>query len=239
MGVRPDHRPVAFFDVDETLLADKSMVSLWRHWRTVWQGAGATGDRDGELRTAGADRCALNRAYYRRFAGVPAHVVRAATHRWYDTYRRRPDAFVAAGLEAVRRHRRAGHEVVLVSGSLRPVVERVAEDVGADEVCCTRQLVSEDGVLTGEVDRPMIGRFKAEAVAAVLAGRGVPAARCYAYGDHDSDLQMLRSVGNAVVVGGSPALRREARRCGWPVLSARPGPLMATGDHHVPAGVNQ
>jgi len=61
MGVRPDHRPVAFFDVDETLLADKSMVSFWRHWRTVWQGAGATGDRDGELRTAGADRCALNR----------------------------------------------------------------------------------------------------------------------------------------------------------------------------------
>jgi HAD superfamily hydrolase (TIGR01490 family) len=232
---------LAFFDVDETLLATKSMLDFWHFWRTArheWPAVGGQDDHDGEVRTTGADRSTLNRAYYRRFAGVPAHAVRAAAHRWYDAHRRRPDGFVVGGLQALRWHRCRGHEVVLVSGSLRPVVERVAEDLGATEVCCTEQVVSADGVLTGEVDRPMIGRAKADAVAAVLAERGVPAAQCFAYGDHDSDLDMLRSVGNPVVVGGTPALRQEAERCGWPVLSPRTGPLEGLADRRIPAGVN-
>jgi phosphoserine phosphatase len=64
-------------------------------------------------------------------------------------------------------------------------------------------------VLTGGlVGEPCIGEAKRAAVRAELRSRpDVDPARCYAYGDHVSDLPMLAEVGNPVVVGGSARLR--------------------------------
>ncbi|MEU2271200.1 HAD-IB family hydrolase [Streptomyces olindensis] len=216
--------PVAFFDVDETLLATKSLLDFWDFW-TASEEAGplpATPPAPRPARVP-ADRARLNRDYYRRYTGVPLRTLRTAAHRWYASYRRGERAFVTAGLDALARHRALGHEVVLVSGSLRPVVDAVAADLGATAVRCAAQAVTADGVLTGDIDRPMIGRAKADAVEAFLAERGGRAADCHAYGDHDSDLPMLRAVGHPVVVGGSPALRDEAARLGWPTLSGARG----------------
>ncbi|MFB6890750.1 HAD family hydrolase [Kitasatospora sp. NPDC056327] len=218
--------PIAFFDVDETLIAAKGMLAFWDHWTADPAQAGAAGlggSAVPDLRAAmaaGVPREELNRIYYRRFAGVPAAALRSAARRWYDGYRRSAEAFVTAGLDAVARHRALGHPVVLVSGSMRPLLEAVAEDLGADAVCCTEQEVA-GGVLTGEVARPMIGRAKADAVTALIRARGVRAADCFAYGDHESDLAMLRAVGHPVVVNGSPGLVAQARRAGWPVLDGR------------------
>ncbi|WP_327673780.1 HAD family hydrolase [Kitasatospora sp. NBC_00458] len=268
----PAPAPIAFFDVDETLIAAKGMLAFWDHWtadpaRAAHAHAHANGPSHGssygssyrpshghphdpsyrpshgprgeapgaappaavDLRAAmaaGVPREELNRMYYRRFAGVPAAALRSSARRWYDGYRRGAEAFVTAGLDAVARHRDLGHAVVLVSGSLRPLLEAVAEDLGADGVCCAEQTVSAGGVLTGEVDRPMIGRAKADAVVALLRARGVRPADCFAYGDHESDLAMLRSVGRPVVVNGSPGLVAEAVRAGWPVLDGRRGPRL-------------
>ncbi|WP_435284410.1 HAD family hydrolase [Streptomyces koelreuteriae] len=243
--------PVAFFDVDETLVAAKTLLDFWDYWtaseepaRRIPAYASGPGERDGAgteparraVRSAPPaasasavpglcpDRSLLNRDYYRRFTGVPLPALHTAAHRWYADYRRGERAFVAAGLDALARHRALGHEIVLVSGSLRPVVDAVAADLGATAVRCAVQGVTADGLLTGDIDRPVIGQAKADAVEAFLAGSGVSAAECHAYGDHDSDLPMLRSVGHPVVVGGSPALRLEAGRLGWPVLSQDPGP---------------
>lgn len=237
----PRRTAVAFFDVDETLVAAKTMLDFWEFW--AGSGIWPVPARMPDLRAraaAGDDRVTLNREYYRRFAGVPLAVLRSAARTWYDTHRLGTWAFVTAGVEAVERHRALGHDVVLVSGSLRPILEAVAEDLGADEVWCTEQLVTDDDVLTGEVDRPMIGQAKADAVAAVVRERGVRSADCYAYGDHESDLAMLRSVGHAVVVGGSALLAREADQAGWAVVGGHRGPRRAAGriDRPVPASGN-
>ncbi|MFG3021330.1 HAD family hydrolase [Streptomyces sp. NPDC048254] len=220
--------PVAFFDVDETLLATKTMLDFWDFWAA--SGAWPLPARMPDLRAraaAGEDRHTLNREYYRRFAGVPARTLASVACRWYDAHRRGPRAFVTAAVEAVERHRARGHEVVLVSGSLRPLLEAVARNFGAAQVWCTEQGVTAGGLLTGEVERPMIGQAKAGAVAAVVGERGVRAEDCWAYGDHVSDLAMLRSVGHPVVVGGSPALAVEAGRAGWAVLGGDTGPRRA------------
>ncbi|MFF3909991.1 HAD family hydrolase [Streptomyces sp. NPDC001848] len=231
----PLHRSIAFFDVDETLIATKSMLDFWSFWRASGTWTPSAGHAHA-VPGAGVDRATLNRDYYRRFAGVPIHALRSAARRWYENYRQGPYAFVSAGVEALRRHRLLGHDVVLVSGSLRPLVEAVAEDLGADEVWCTEQAVTDEGLLTGEVDRPMIGQAKADAVTAVLSARGVPGAACFAYGDHESDLAMLRRVGHPVVVGDSRALVGEAERCGWTVISGRPGPGDNGADRPFPPG---
>ncbi|MFE9028951.1 HAD family hydrolase [Streptomyces iakyrus] len=229
---------VAFFDVDETLLATKSLLDFWDYWVTRQDGPAGTGSRphDPQRRTAQPtppattaaagppDRSRLNRDYYRRYTGTPLSLLRAAARDWYALYRRGERAFVTAGLHALARHRALGHEIVLVSGSLRPVVDAVAADLGATAVRCAEQAVTGDGLLTGEIDRPMIGRAKADAVGAHLAERGARAGDCHAYGDHDSDLPMLRSVGHPVVIGGAPALRHEAARLGWTTLPGDTGP---------------
>ncbi|MFG3288751.1 HAD family hydrolase [Streptomyces sp. NPDC048179] len=220
------HQPsVAFFDVDETLLATKTLLDFWDFWTA--SGAWPLPDRVPDLRAlvaAGGDRDTLNREYYRRFAGVPVSTLASLARRWYDAHSRGPRAFVTTAVEALDAHRCRGDEVVLVSGSLRPLLEAVAEDFGAAGVRCAEQSVTDGGLLTGEVDRPMIGQAKADAVTAVVHERGARAEDCWAYGDHVSDLAMLRSVGHPVVVGGSPLLTAEARRAGWTVLAGHTGP---------------
>ncbi|MFI6438760.1 HAD family hydrolase [Streptomyces sp. NPDC050759] len=231
---------IAFFDVDETLLAAKTMLDFWDFWAGSGTWPAPAGVPDLRARAAtGEDRGTLNREYYRRFAGVPLDVVRSAAHAWYETHRRGTRAFVTAGIEAVERHRGLGHEVVLVSGSLRPLLEAVAQDLGGAEVRCTEQLVTDEGVLTGEIDRPMIGQAKADAVADVVRARGARGADCYAYGDHESDLAMLRSVGHPVVVGGSAALAREAEQAGWTVLVGHLGPYRAPAHAGPPAPASE
>jgi HAD superfamily hydrolase (TIGR01490 family) len=214
---------VAFFDVDETLLVGKSMAEFLRHW------VARDGRDDDDFRGAMAElqavadkggRAAANRAYYRRFAGVPTVALAEAGSQWYAQYRRRPDAFVASTMAALAGHRAAGDLLVLVSGSCRAVLDPLAADVGADKVLCTELVVGTDGLLTGEVSRPMIGPAKAAAAAGLLDGLGASPADCFAYGDHASDLDLLTAVGSPRVVGDDPVLATWARLYGWPVLPA-------------------
>ncbi|MGW2643423.1 HAD family hydrolase [Streptomyces sp. NPDC001393] len=214
-------RGIAFFDVDETLITAKSMLAFWDHW--VASGAA---ERHGTAAVpdGGPDRAARNRAHFRRYAGVPLAELRAAARQWYEGYRTGPTAFVGATVEALRRHRAAGDAVVLVSGSARPMLEPIARDLGTDEVLSTELLVTEGGLLTGEVRRPMVGAAKGEAVAGLLERYGLPAERAYGYGDHASDLSMLQAVGRPHVVGDDPELAAHAAHRGWPRVPASGGP---------------
>ncbi|MFE8938819.1 HAD family hydrolase [Streptomyces sp. NPDC007872] len=213
--------PTAFFDVDETLMSAKTMLSF-RTWWDTRSGGDTTWLQ--ELLHSPSDRMEKNRAYYRRFAGVPHGLFLAAGHEWYEDHRRGPAPFVVAGLRALRRHRAADHRIVLVSGSHRACLDPIARDLGVDDVLCTELDVDEEGVLTGEIIRPMIGEAKATAVTAVLAESGTPPELCFAYGDHSSDLPLLSMVGTPMVVGEDPVLLSHARDRGWPVLPATAGP---------------
>ncbi|MCX4746057.1 HAD-IB family hydrolase [Kitasatospora sp. NBC_01287] len=222
-------RRAAFFDVDETVITVKSMFDFLRHW-TEYTGGGpqAYQEAAGRLHAiaaAGRHRSEVNRAYYRGFAGVPYEELLEQGRQWYAVYRRRPDAFVGATLDAIAAHRLTGDPVVFVSGSFRACLEPLAGELGADLVLGSEPLVGSDGRLTGEVVRPMIGSNKALAVQETVARLGLTAAHCYCYGDHASDLDMLQQVGRPHVVGQDPVLLAQAAEHGWPLLSAEPGPL--------------
>ncbi|MFE0178870.1 HAD family hydrolase [Streptomyces sp. NPDC059002] len=217
---------VAFFDVDETLISAKSMWDFWTHWARTAADPPARCDLAEVLPDVSRQsREDANRAYYRLFAGVAAARLEEAGRSWYAGYRARPDAAVAATLTELRRHQRNGDRVALVSGSFPACLTPLAEDLGADLVLCTRQITDQDGLLTGEVLRPVIGEAKVAAVATALADWSVDPASCFAYGDHSSDLPMLRVVGHPVAVGADPVLVEHARRPGWRLLPALVGPL--------------
>ncbi|PZT72578.1 HAD family hydrolase [Streptomyces sp. AC1-42T] len=224
----------AFFDVDETLINTKSMFDFLRFWmaRHGDDGSGHAAVMAGvrEAADSGVHRSEINRRYYRGFAGVPRDELWAAARAWYEEYRRGPAAVTVATWAAASRHREAGDLVVLVSGSFPGCLEPLAEDLGADLILCSEPVVGPDGRLTGEVERPMIGSVKADAVRETIAERGLNAAGSSCYGDHASDLDMLLAVGRPVVVGGTDrVLIEHAQRLDWPVLSAAPGQLRTAG----------
>jgi HAD superfamily hydrolase (TIGR01490 family) len=221
----------AFFDTDETVISAKSMFDFLRfHLRRT------TGD-DRAFDTAvatihaeaarGTHRIEINRMYYRLLAGAAHEELLAAGRDWYAEYAARPDAYVGSVLRAIARHRAAGDLVVLVSGSFRACLDPIAREVGADLVLCSEPEVDDLGRLTGVVARPMIGVNKGLAAQETIAARGLDAAACAAYGDHSSDLDLLRAVGTPVVVGSDPVLVREAEQHGWTVLPHDPAPRPA------------
>src|ERR1700741_5349721 len=121
--------------------------------------------------------------------------------------------------ELVRAHQRRGHTVVLSSSALTMQAEPVARYLGIDHVVCNRFVVDEHGVLTGEVQRPVIwGTSKASSVQKFAAEHGVDLRSSYFYADGDEDLALMPLVGNPRPVNPGPELTKVASRRGWPIL---------------------
>lgn len=225
---------IAFFDVDETIISIKSMFSFAEFFlsrgdylpeeegqarlRALIPASGAT------PRDALSSREALNRRFYEIvLSGTPTELVRRAGAEWFEWARVSTPAgfFIRSTLNALRQHQADGARVVLVSGSFNAVLDPLARRIEVERTICT-QLESHEGVYTGAIEVPSIGVHKLARVLEVLASSGVPAADCFAYGDHESDLSMLDSVGHPVVVGNDPVLCEHARRHGWKILSGAP-----------------
>ncbi|MGW2569586.1 HAD family hydrolase [Streptomyces sp. NPDC001537] len=229
---------LVFSDVDETLIAVKSMfdflVYYFRGTRGT-QGARHAADvrRDLSRRTsAGAPREAMNRLYYRTWAGEPAARVAELAEAWYTERSGAPGFYLASTRRALELHRAAGDTVILVSGSFPAVLAPIAAEVGATRLLCSVPGIH-DGVLTGRlVGDPCVGEAKSAAVRHMLRSwPAVDPAQCYAYGDHVSDLPMLAEVGNPVIVGGSAQLQARlprARVLGPQAVDQVPALLRAT-----------
>lgn len=110
----------------------------------------------------------------------------------------------------VRTMREAGAQTALVSGGFTYFTERVAEAAGFAEHRANRLEISE-GVLTGAVARPILGReAKRQALADLCAQAGVPEMAAVAVGDGANDLDMVRAAGLGVAYRAKPALAVEA-----------------------------
>ncbi|HZJ02403.1 MAG TPA: HAD-IB family hydrolase, partial [Thermoleophilia bacterium] len=120
-------------------------------------------------------------------------------------------------LAELGRHLGADRRVVLLSAAFAPLVEVSARRLGVREFVATDLEVAA-GRFTGRVlGSPVYGGEKA-AVAANLLGEAGRTELCYAYADHDTDLELLRLVGQPVAVRPRPGLRRVAMDKGWRIL---------------------
>ncbi|MGW5735627.1 MULTISPECIES: HAD family hydrolase [Streptomyces] len=221
----------AFFDVDETLIAVKSMFRfLAHHLAAIGEPPSAYDETIAALRAlaaGGATRDEVMRAYYRVYAGRREADLCAQGRAWFRQELSAGELFLPAGLKAFQEHRRRGDLTVLVSGSFAPCLDPLAECIGAAQVVGAR-LETVDGVHTGRLITPMLGEDKAVAAQAVMAAHGMDPADCGAYGDHASDLPLLLAVGHPVVVGDDPVLARHATARGWRRLPGRGGRPDAT-----------
>ncbi|MBM7774652.1 HAD superfamily hydrolase (TIGR01490 family) [Actinokineospora baliensis] len=213
-------RVAAFFDIDETLIAGKSMFDFLRfHLADDRSPRLGQAERFAAFERAaaggGLPRAEANREYYRIYRGVPADLVDRQGREWFERCRRTPGFINPRVVGALVRHRLAGHRVVLVSGSFPACLAPLADALGAHDLLCTRPEVGADGLLTGEVDRSVIGPVKAAAMREVAERFDLSLPLSFGYGDHVSDLPLLRQVGHPVVVGTDPELGRHAENNRW------------------------
>jgi phosphoserine phosphatase len=104
---------------------------------------------------------------------------------------------------------RGGH-TALVSGGFTQFTARVAEFFGFDENRANT-LIEEDGILTGRVARPILGReAKVAALDEISVRLGLTPADAIAVGDGANDLGMLDRAGLGVAVHAKPRVAAAA-----------------------------
>ena len=125
-------------------------------------------------------------------------------------------------LTRVHFHKREGHLLVLISGSVRYMLEPVVKDLEFDHLLCTDLEVDKNGLMTGKPGGPVCMDQNKKMLCINLAQRlGLDLEKSYAYGNHHSDLPLLETVGNPHVVEPSAELAKVAERRAWPVLRYR------------------
>ncbi|MEY2853304.1 MAG: hypothetical protein RL030_436 [Pseudomonadota bacterium] len=139
---------------------------------------------------------------HRLFGGLP----RATIDAWSRQFAHDCVAHLTfrEGLAALRAHRLAGEEVVLLSASPDVYVPRIGEVLGVDRTICT-EVRWEAGRLDGRLAGPnRRGPEKARVVAELRAAR--PGLSVIAYGNSTPDLDHMLLCEEAVYVNGSPRL---------------------------------
>lgn len=213
-------RTAAFFDVDRTLVVPRSMEQVFIPFliRRRYLKAGDLARYVGHLcrRLPNLDSGALRDNKYHFKDKDPGELDRLAR----ECFQERIAPLVSAkGRSKVNEHRDAGHMVVLITGTLEPLARRLQDELGAHLALASR-LEVESGRLGGHLQnkRPY-GAEKARLVRQVAREYGLDLGRCWAYGDHHSDVDILSAVGNPVAVNPDFNLRQVANQRGWPILA--------------------
>ncbi|WP_170417403.1 phosphoserine phosphatase SerB [Ruegeria atlantica] len=113
------------------------------------------------------------------------------------------------GKELVATMRHNGSYAALVSGGFTAFTAKVAEVLGFDENRANT-LLAEDGKLTGDVLRPILGRqAKVDALEQITVRLGLAEADVLAVGDGANDLGMLHRAGTGVALHAKPTVAEQ------------------------------
>ncbi|QXT40054.1 phosphoserine phosphatase SerB [Gymnodinialimonas ceratoperidinii] len=104
-----------------------------------------------------------------------------------------------------------GAHCALVSGGFTAFTQAIAEKLGFDEHQAN-VLLAENGVLTGDVARPIVGRdAKVEALRRITKSLGIQPDDVLAVGDGANDLGMLQLAGTGVALHAKPTVQEQAK----------------------------
>jgi HAD superfamily hydrolase (TIGR01490 family) len=215
--------PASFFDVDGTLVHTnlvhptvfylKNQPNPLRSLRALARAAvGAPRMALAEM----VDRRRFNELLFANYEGISEDRLLILADEAFDSVMKR--AVYPGARDLVDRCRAEGHEVILVSGALDFLMERLARHLGATGVIANR-LDFKDGYATGKLRRPIVaGPEKARLIREWARDHGEDLADCYAYSDSYSDLPMLSAVGHPCAVNPDLRLAKLALTYDWPVI---------------------
>ncbi|MFT5444094.1 MAG: HAD superfamily hydrolase (TIGR01490 family) [Myxococcota bacterium] len=214
-----DTQVAAFFDMDKTIIAENSGSIFFREsWErgetTVWDIAkGASAYL--QYKFGALDVTAWTSEMLKGLDGQ-SEAFMAEEGRVIFQKRMRATIYPEAE-RLIREHQEKGHVVAIVSGSIRCLVEPLAEYLDVPHVLCT-ELETIDGVFTGKCIEPVcLEEGKVHWMRDFIAEHRVDLVRSWFYSDSISDLPVLELVGHPVATNPDPLLYRTANRRGWPV----------------------
>jgi HAD superfamily hydrolase (TIGR01490 family) len=218
-------RVAAFFDIDGTVLSVNTAPLYARYMRRH----GKARRRD-LLRTAfyllqyRLNLLDIDRALERAsglIAGQSESEVAAFCEQWYRDVVRA--YLVPEMIGRIEHHRRAGHELALLSSSTNYLAQPLARDLGVEHLLVTRLEVV-GGCFTGRAIAPVCyGAGKVHWAKAFASDHAIDLAASYFYTDSVTDVPVLELVGHPRVVNPDRLLQREARRRGWEIVPVRGG----------------
>ncbi|HXF93119.1 MAG TPA: HAD-IB family hydrolase [Nitrospiraceae bacterium] len=123
----------------------------------------------------------------------------------------------ADGLAQLDAHRRQGHAIVLITGSLDFLIQPLAAFLSVTSVLAARPERTPAGFTGRLVDPLPYGDGKRRLMVTFARQNGFDLGDCYAYGDSPGDVEALQAVGHPTVVNPIRGMARIARRYGWPI----------------------
>jgi len=160
------------------------------------------------------------RNFYRSYRSIAPEELEEATLELFEQEMR--GQFYTQALACVKKHLAEGHQVVLVSGSIRHIVQQVAQYVAATSVLCVDLELSE-GRFTGQLTgTPLTGHYKAKSLRQFARENGIDLNASFAYADSADDIAMLEQVGTAAAINPDRRLLAVARDRGWSIRSWGP-----------------
>lgn len=211
-------QPIAAFDVDGTLVDGQTQAMLVRYMRergmldtgtvvaaAVWflaykMGFPLSGDR-------------VRRRVLGSFRGMTMAQIDEVVDALHATRLRARVS--AGGCDVIRQYESEGTRTVLVSASVEPIVSRIARQVGASHWIATT-LGSCEGRMTGAVSGLVVeGKAKAERFTKWADETYGEWTLVAAYGDHETDAELLALAESPFAVNPTRALRKVAGENGW------------------------
>lgn len=216
--------PVALFDLDNTLIAGDS-DSLWGQYLVA---CGAVdGERFAEThRRFHQDYLAgrLDIEAFLAFALRPlAEHPEERLNAWRAAFMREwiEPLVLPAGEALIEEHRRAGHEIAIVTATNRFVTAPIAERLGVTTLLATEP-ERRSGQYTGRpTGTPTYREGKIHAVNEWLSQHQLSHEERWFYSDSHNDLPLLREVEHPVAVDPDDTLRQAAQQAGWQILTLR------------------
>jgi HAD superfamily hydrolase (TIGR01490 family) len=224
--------PASFFDVDGTLVRTNLVhptVFYLANQANPLRSLGALARavaRGPRMALAEAiDRRLFNELLFATYEGISRDRLLLLADEVFDRVIRR--ALYPGARELVQRSLAEGHEVVIVSGALDFLMDRLADHLGATSVIANR-LEFKDGYATGKLERPIVaGPEKARLVRQWAKDHGHDLADCFGYSDSYSDVPMLSVVGRPCAINPDLRLAKLARTYSWPVVHLGKRPVLA------------
>ena len=217
----------AFFRV-EGLLVDRGVMEAAAYFAANARGFRERALRFGQVaitfpvyRLLGqSDRILANRLAYLPLRNMDEdRIVELAQEYFEDVLK---GAVLDGGVELLRKARRQGRRVALISDGLSQVIEPLVDHLKqVDDFICNR-IELRDGVATGRLLEPVVGGHHSVVWARQYAEQnGLDLGHSLAYGGHGPDLLLLSAVGQPCAVNPDFTLRQAARQAGWPVMEYR------------------
>jgi phosphoserine phosphatase len=167
-----------------------------------------------------SDRILANRLVYVSLRNMDEDRVRELAAEYFENVLR--EAVLEGGIELLKRARRLGHRIVLISDGLSLVIEPLVKHLRhVDDYVCNR-LEFRGGVATGRLLDPVVGGHDSAGWAGRYAEEhGIDLGGSIAYAAHGPDVLLLSEVGHPCAVNPDFTLRQAARQARWPVMDYR------------------